>query len=260
MLKGKSCFVSTSAECNIGRQKRRASQAKHRQNIAACFKNLRSVLPDGHPENMQQFRRKPDILQHAFSGVRCNKTTTLKRARDYVLHLESVVEMLIAEKQVQFINQKSCLPSSYARSTSSSNQDFESLLDVQRNFKRNFEVCKPISEYDFECQPSPEPNAILLKHVINQINQTLYGKNIIAQGQSTSNVTVSNADTCHTFAPVKMQALNDIPVDPMIVEVSSFSRSPSANSIDLGFVSAENASQDTAGSIISEQLPQCTID
>lgn len=111
------------------RERRRLSQARHRQNVAESYKALRSLLP---------VEEKTKVY-----GLRCNKTILLDKARAYVTHLESALSVLLKTKSLDTNSEHLLCKKNRERKESVYN-----IEEVRKDFARNFTLHKPIYLYE----------------------------------------------------------------------------------------------------------------
>jgi len=136
-------FEKVPSSDSFRRERRRLSQARHRENVAESYRQLRSLLPVKQTNKLY--------------NVRYNKTVLLEKAREYVHHLEATLKTLIQEKNGQ--SSTSCIyfRPSYRKLHNnkhvySRNQPV-TLREIREDFARNFALHKPISSYEHRGTP-----------------------------------------------------------------------------------------------------------
>jgi len=136
-------FEKVPSSDSFRRERRRLSQARHRENVAESYRQLRSLLPVKQTNKLY--------------NVRYNKTVLLEKAREYVHHLEATLKTLIQEKNSQ--SSTSCIyfRPSYRKLHNnkhvySRNQPV-TLREIREDFARNFALHKPISSYEHRGTP-----------------------------------------------------------------------------------------------------------
>lgn len=115
--------------------------------MSTSFKNLRCVLPQPkQPKKQKQTVTISDKDDKGCLAFVSSKARLLNRAKDYTLHLESVVSRLITELQTQNVNGASFefvnFSSFFGR--------FKSIEDVRRSFVNDFDIEKSIFDYSFD--------------------------------------------------------------------------------------------------------------
>jgi len=136
-------FEKVPSSDSFRRERRRLSQARHRENVAESYRQLRSLLPVKQTNKLY--------------NVRYNKTVLLEKAREYVHHLEATLKTLLQEKNSQ--SSTSCIyfRPSYRKLHNnkhiySRNQPV-TLREIREDFSRNFALHKPISSYEHRGTP-----------------------------------------------------------------------------------------------------------
>lgn len=208
----------------------------NRNQIIASYNRLRGVLPlQSNPKegSDQPTHAIQEVL--SASGSKYNRVTLVNRAKLYVMHLEEVVDSLIKESNSNRPEDDTVLidDGDYSR-------EFESVADIHQNFLRNYQIGNPIEAFDFECFG---PRELLLPCAETDPSKGgLVNVNSGVEGNSSAQFVGPVAHTA-ILIPLKVS-----PGKPIPCIIDAYPPSPAGHSVDLGFVSAGNASQDTVTS------------
>ncbi|XP_039253109.2 uncharacterized protein LOC120330289 [Styela clava] len=194
------------------KKRRRASQAKHRLNVATCYQKLRMSIPGVNNDHCNKSRSN-----------RClNKADLLYRAKEYIVHLEKSMEKLL--------NLKGQMTPSLDHG---SERDDEILTNEISNFKRMDQF-----KDHFASTFQVDRNAASYLYHSAETRSTLKHQ-ILSHRTKTSMVTVGEKDRNLNHCHVQKETLLTESQSP-----TAKSKGSSQQSDDLGFVSAEGGSQD----------------
>jgi len=220
-----------------------------RHAVAACYGDLKAVLPiqDIIAEDPEQDEEKMEMLQDTLISAKNNKTTTLNRARYYIIYLESILSKLLKENSMQSVGHSSFDDGTEGKSST--------LTAVRQDFCHNFHCSKSIEQYKVNLfDQQREKQMPMLKKVdcsLESNEDELTYLPLQDQAPCHSSSTTFNSSLFATnaiFVPVmfatqpKQFASCSSKERKTNIDITSFKDA----SIDLGFVSAENASSQSS--------------